>query len=93
METHAEPAAQQPSPQQPQQSQHPLEQTLYQVKKTIVGQDQLLQRMLVALLARGHILVEGVPGLANPSQQGFFVGIGFAVPIATAGGGAGAPAQ
>jgi MoxR-like ATPase len=46
-------------------SQHPLEQTLYQVKKTIVGQDQLLERMFVALLSRGHLLVEGVPGLAK----------------------------
>ena len=45
--------------------QHPLEQALYEVKKTIVGQDQLLERMLVALLARGHLLVEGVPGLAK----------------------------
>jgi MoxR-like ATPase len=44
---------------------HPLERTLYQVKKTIVGQDRLLERMLVALLARGHLLVEGVPGLAK----------------------------
>jgi MoxR-like ATPase len=44
---------------------HPLEQTLYQVKKTIVGQDLLLERMIVALLARGHLLVEGVPGLAK----------------------------
>ena len=43
----------------------PLEPTLYQVKKTIVGQDGLLERMLVALLARGHLLVEGVPGLAK----------------------------
>jgi MoxR-like ATPase len=43
----------------------PLEQTLYEVKKTIVGQDTLLERMLVALLARGHLLVEGVPGLAK----------------------------
>jgi MoxR-like ATPase len=43
----------------------PLEETLYQVKKTIVGQDALLERMLVALLARGHLLVEGVPGLAK----------------------------
>ena len=48
-----------------QPAQHPLEQLLYQVKKTIVGQDQLLERMLVALLARGHLLVEGVPGLAK----------------------------
>jgi MoxR-like ATPase len=46
-------------------SQHPLEQALYEVKKTIVGQDQLLERMFVALLARGHLLVEGVPGLAK----------------------------
>ena len=43
----------------------PLEATLYQVKKTIVGQDGLLERMLVALLARGHLLVEGGPGLAK----------------------------
>ncbi len=43
----------------------PVEKLLYEVKKTIVGQDALLERMLVALLARGHILVEGVPGLAK----------------------------
>ena len=41
------------------------EQILYEVKKTIVGQDVLLERLLVALLSRGHILVEGVPGLAK----------------------------
>jgi MoxR-like ATPase len=44
---------------------HPMEQVLYEVKKTIVGQDVLLERLLVALLARGHVLVEGVPGLAK----------------------------
>jgi len=38
---------------------------LYEVKKVIVGQDHLLERILVALLARGHLLVEGVPGLAK----------------------------
>ena len=43
----------------------PVEKVLYEVKKIIVGQDVLLERMLVALLARGHILVEGVPGLAK----------------------------
>jgi MoxR-like ATPase len=43
----------------------PMEQVLYEVKKVIVGQDNLLERMVVALLARGHILVEGVPGLAK----------------------------
>jgi MoxR-like ATPase len=42
-----------------------LEEVLYQVKRVIVGQDVLLERMVVALLARGHILVEGVPGLAK----------------------------
>jgi MoxR-like ATPase len=44
---------------------NPMEQVLYEVKKTIVGQDVLLERLVVALLARGHILVEGVPGLAK----------------------------
>jgi MoxR-like ATPase len=44
---------------------NPMEQVLYEVKKTIVGQDLLLERMLVALLSRGHMLVEGVPGLAK----------------------------
>ena len=43
----------------------PMEQVLYEVKKVIVGQDHMLERMVVALLARGHILVEGVPGLAK----------------------------
>ncbi|MET7394355.1 MoxR family ATPase [Dactylosporangium sp. NPDC005572] len=43
----------------------PVEQVLYEVKKTIVGQDALLERLMVALLSRGHILVEGVPGLAK----------------------------
>ncbi len=42
-----------------------MEKVLYEVKKVIVGQDHLLERMIVALLARGHILVEGVPGLAK----------------------------
>jgi MoxR-like ATPase len=44
---------------------NPMEQVLYEVKRTIVGQDVLLERLAVALLARGHILVEGVPGLAK----------------------------
>src|SRR5512141_245859 len=43
----------------------PMERLLYEVKKIIVGQDNLLERMIVALLARAHILVEGVPGLAK----------------------------
>jgi MoxR-like ATPase len=43
----------------------PMERLLYEVKKVIVGQDHMLERLIVALLARGHILVEGVPGLAK----------------------------
>ena len=43
----------------------PMEQVLYEIKKVIVGQDQLLERLLIALLAGGHVLVEGVPGLAK----------------------------
>ena len=47
------------------ENRRPLERVLYEVKKIIVGQDHLLERLIVALLARGHILVEGVPGLAK----------------------------
>ncbi|SER17707.1 AAA family ATPase [Microlunatus flavus] len=46
-------------------SANPLEQVLFEVKRTIVGQDVLLERMAVAMLAGGHLLVEGVPGLAK----------------------------
>jgi MoxR-like ATPase len=42
-----------------------LERLLFETKKVIVGQDRLLERVLVALLARGHCLIEGVPGLAK----------------------------
>src|SRR5512138_3432610 len=48
-----------------QENRKPMERVLYEVKKIIVGQDHLLERLVVALLARGHILVEGVPGLAK----------------------------
>ncbi len=41
------------------------EHVLFEVKKVIVGQEHLLEIMLVALLAKGHILIEGVPGLAK----------------------------
>jgi MoxR-like ATPase len=43
----------------------PTQKILYEVKKVIVGQDHLLERVLIALLAQGHLLVEGVPGLAK----------------------------
>jgi MoxR-like ATPase len=52
-------------PQEKPENRKPMERVLYEVKKVIVGQDHLLERMVVALLARGHILVEGVPGLAK----------------------------
>ena len=42
-----------------------LEQALFEVKKVIVGQDRLVERLMVALLARGHVLLEGLPGLAK----------------------------
>jgi MoxR-like ATPase len=42
-----------------------LERILFESKKVIVGQDRLLERLLVSLLARGHCLIEGVPGLAK----------------------------
>ena len=42
-----------------------MEHVVFQVKKLLVGQDMLLERLIVALLARGHVLVEGVPGLAK----------------------------
>jgi MoxR-like ATPase len=42
-----------------------MEQVLYEVKKVVVGQDHFLERVLVAMLAQGHLLVEGVPGLAK----------------------------
>src|SRR5215213_416268 len=42
-----------------------LEDALYELKRVIVGQDAMLERLLVALLAGGHVLLEGVPGLAK----------------------------
>jgi MoxR-like ATPase len=42
-----------------------MERILYEVKKVVVGQDHFLERVMVAILAQGHLLVEGVPGLAK----------------------------
>ncbi len=47
------------------QDANPLQPVLFEVKRTIVGQDMLLERMAIALLCDGHLLVEGVPGLAK----------------------------
>jgi MoxR-like ATPase len=42
-----------------------MERVLYEVKRVVVGQDVFLERMLIAILAQGHLLIEGVPGLAK----------------------------
>ena len=42
-----------------------LERAVYEVKKVVVGQDRLIEMILVGLLSRGHILLEGVPGVAK----------------------------
>ena len=42
-----------------------LERALFEVKRVIVGQDRMVERLLVCVLARGHCLLEGVPGLAK----------------------------
>jgi MoxR-like ATPase len=44
---------------------HALESALFEIKRVIVGQEAMLERVLVALLAGGHVLLEGVPGLAK----------------------------
>jgi MoxR-like ATPase len=42
-----------------------LEQALFEIRRVIAGQEQMLERVLVCLLAGGHVLIEGVPGLAK----------------------------
>src|SRR5256886_17048961 len=42
-----------------------LEQALFEIRRVIAGQDDMLERVLVGLLAQGHLLIEGVPGLAK----------------------------
>src|SRR4051812_15741626 len=51
-----------PSLEEPRQA---LESALHEMKRVIVGQDAMLERLMVALLAGGHVLLEGVPGLAK----------------------------
>jgi MoxR-like ATPase len=64
-----EPAATDPSDNgarsTPAQDATSLERALFEVKRVIVGQDRMIERMFVALLARGHCLLEGVPGVAK----------------------------
>ena len=46
----------------PAQTQDTLERALFEIKRVIAGQDRMLERVLVCLLAGGHLLIEGVPG-------------------------------
>jgi MoxR-like ATPase len=52
-------------PMTPAQDATQLERAMFEVKRVIVGQDRMVERMFVALLARGHCLLEGVPGVAK----------------------------
>lgn len=56
---------QRPGPAPEQSTRERLETVLYELRRVIVGQDRLLDRIIVALLSRGHVLLEGVPGLAK----------------------------
>jgi MoxR-like ATPase len=49
----------------PAQAKDRLEQALFEIRRVIAGQDAMLERVLVCLLAQGHLLIEGVPGLAK----------------------------
>jgi MoxR-like ATPase len=49
----------------PSEAQERLEVALFEIRRVIAGQDAMLERVLVCLLARGHLLIEGVPGLAK----------------------------
>jgi len=53
------------SPASPAEISDRLEQALFEIRRVIAGQDQMLERVLVCLLAQGHLLIEGVPGLAK----------------------------
>ncbi len=53
------------APSTPARDAQQLERTVFEVKRVIVGQDRLVERMLVGLLAKGHLLLEGVPGVAK----------------------------
>ena len=49
----------------PAEAQERLEQALFEIRRVIAGQDAMLERVIVCLLAQGHLLIEGVPGLAK----------------------------
>jgi MoxR-like ATPase len=54
-----------PAVQAPEEARERLEQALYEIRRVIAGQDTMLERVLVCLLSQGHLLIEGVPGLAK----------------------------
>jgi MoxR-like ATPase len=54
-----------PSVPSPPEAKERLEQALFEIRRVIAGQDAMLERVLVCLLAQGHLLIEGVPGLAK----------------------------
>ncbi len=54
-----------PAPVPPAQDAGEIERVLFEIKQVIVGQDRMIERMVVGLLARGHLLIEGVPGVAK----------------------------
>src|SRR6187431_511460 len=56
--------AEQPRP-TPEEAREQLEQALFEIRRIIAGQDAMLERVLVCPLAQGHLLIEGVPGLAK----------------------------
>ena len=58
----AEPQTQAP---EPSQAKEMLEKALFEIRRVIAGQDMMLERVLVCLLTGGHLLIEGVPGLAK----------------------------
>jgi MoxR-like ATPase len=49
----------------PAEAKERLEQALFEIRRVIAGQDAMLERVLVCLIAQGHLLIEGVPGLAK----------------------------
>jgi MoxR-like ATPase len=59
-----EPGTDLPAP-SPTEAKDRLEQALFEIRRVIAGQDDMLERVLVCLLAQGHLLIEGVPGLAK----------------------------
>jgi MoxR-like ATPase len=60
----SEPRSDQPAP-SPAEARDRLEQALFEIRRVIAGQDDMLERVIVCLLAQGHLLIEGVPGLAK----------------------------